>query len=205
MEYNSSREPLIIAEYGRNVQKLIKHILTIENKERRSKAAHILVNTMASLHQGAKDFSDYKQKLWDHLHAISNFQLDIDGPFPTPAKDDSFKPDTLDYKQSQDLKFRYYGRNLEQMVKDAAELEDNEAKVYMVAMIANTMKKLYLTWNKDTVTDDIIKDHLRILSKDKLHLPDDFVFEDTTELVKNKPKVFKTRNTGKKKKYKRKY
>ncbi len=205
MEYNTQRELMIISEYGRNVQKLIQEIVKIEDRERRTKAAHILVNTMASLHQGSKDYSDYKQKLWDHLHAISEYTLDVDGPFPTPEKDEAFKPDQVSYTQTQHLKYRYYGRNLEQMIRNAAELEESEAKTYMVAMIANTMKKLYLTWNKDTVNDDVIREHLSVLSEGKIQLSEDFVFEDTSEMMKNKQKVSKNRGGSKKKKIKRRH
>lgn len=205
MEYNSQREPMIISEYGRNVQKLIKEIIKIEDKERRTKAAHILVNTMASLHQGTKDYRDFKQKLWDHLHAIAEFKLDVDSPYPIPDIDESFKPDKVNYTQTQHLTYRYYGRNLEQMIKNTVDLEEGEAKMYMVALVANTMKKLYLTWNKDTVNDDIIKEHLNVLSEGKLELPENFVFEDTSDIVKQKQKVVKSRNSGKKKKQKRRY
>jgi len=204
MEYNSQRDPMIISEYGRNVQKLIKEIVKIEDRERRTKAANIMVNAMSALHQGAKDYSDFKQKLWDHLHTISDFKLDVDSPYPIPEKDESFAPERIGYTQSKDLHFRYYGRNLEQMIKNTAELEEGEAKTYMVALVANTMKKLYLTWNKDTVNDDVIKDHLLSLSGGKLTLPEDFTFEDTTEILKSKQKVVKTRNIGKKNKGKSK-
>lgn len=205
MEYNTQREPMIISEYGRNIQKLVKYIISIEDREKRTQAAHILVNTMATLHQGAKDYSDYKQKLWDHLHTIAEFKLDVDSPYAIPEKNESFKPDKLSYKQTNDLHYRYYGRNLEQMVRSASELEDGEAKNYLVALIANTMKKLYLTWNKDTVNDDVIKEHLKVLSDGKLQLPENFVFEDTSELIKNMQEVSKSKNSGKKKKYKRRH
>ena len=204
MEYNSQRDPMIISEYGRNVQKLIQQIVKIEDRERRTKAANIMVNAMSALHQGTKDYSDFKQKLWDHLHAISDFKLDVESPYPIPEKDEQFVPDRLDYTQTQDLHYRYYGRNLEQMVKNASELEEGEAKIYMVELIANTMKKLYLTWNKDTVSDEVIMQHLAELSYGKLSLPEDFIFEDTTEIVKSKQKVVKTRNIGKKNKSKNK-
>lgn len=205
MEYNSSREALIISEYGRNVQKMVQHIMSFEDRDKRSKAAHILLNTMASLNQNTKDFSDYKQKLWDHLHAISDYKLDIDGPFPMPEQKDGFNPDKLDYKKTQDLRFRYYGRNLEQMIRNTVELDDSEAKTYLVGLIANTMKKLYLTWNKDTVKDEVIKEHLSVLSDDKLHLKENFVFEDMSEILRNKYKAKRNNNQKNKKnnKYRR--
>lgn len=205
MEYNSSREALIISEYGRNVQKMLQHIMSFEDREKRSKAAHILLNTMASLHQNTKDYADYKQKLWDHLHAISEYKLDIDGPFPMPDKEEGFSPEGLSYKKTQDLRFRYYGRNLEQMIRNTVELDDSEAKTYLVGLIANTMKKLYLTWNKDTVKDEVIKEHLSVLSNDKLHLKENFVFEDMSDILRNKYKAKRNNQKNNQKNKKNKY
>lgn len=203
MEYNSSRENLVISEYGRNIQMMVQHILTIEDREKRTKAATVLVNTMSMLQPATKEFSDYKQKLWHHLYTISDFKLDVDCPYPLPERKTAIVPEKVPYVQGDNSKYRYYGKNLEDIIDKAVAMEDSPAKKCLVEMIANTMKKLYLIWNKDTVEEDVIKEHLSELSGGALSLPEDFVFEDVTEMMKSKnKKVGNNQNNGQKKKNK---
>ena len=80
-DYNSSREKLILPEYGRNIQKMVNHIKTIEDRDERNKAAKTVIGVMGNLNPHLRDVGDFKHKLWDHLAVISDFDLDIDSPY----------------------------------------------------------------------------------------------------------------------------
>ena len=102
MEYNTARGPMIIAEYGRNIQKMIEFITTIEDREKRTKAAHFIITVMAQMHPLVKESGDFKHKLWDHLYIISDFKLDVDAPFqPPPPQTLSEKPEPIAYQDTE--------------------------------------------------------------------------------------------------------
>lgn len=183
MEYNTTREPLIISEYGRIVQNMVAYVKGIEDKEKRTQAAQAVIQSMSIVHTGSKDFTEYRQKLWDHLHVIAGYELDVEAPYPAPVHADKIKPDQLNYMQDRAMKFRYYGRNLENMILGAMKLPEGEEKDLLVGQIANTMKKLYLTWNKETVSDEIINDHLVLLSAGDLRLKENVVLENTQDIL----------------------
>lgn len=185
MKYNTQRERLEMSEYGRYVQSMVDYIKTLPDKETRNKAAETVVNTMMTVQQGPKDMNDFKQKLWDHLILLGNFELDIDSPYPLPKKDEKIEPKVIDYKAPYEVRFRFYGRYVEKMVKKAIEMEDGDEKNELVRLIANTMKKLYIIWNKDSVKDEIILEQLDILSDGKLSLQEGITLQDTTDFVKN--------------------
>ncbi|PKP02946.1 MAG: DUF4290 domain-containing protein [Bacteroidetes bacterium HGW-Bacteroidetes-6] len=199
MEYNTQREPLLLSEYGRSVQKMIDFIKTFPDKTSRTKAANAIVQAMMTVQSGPRDMIDYKRKLWDHLHVISNFSLDVESPYPMPKPDEKITPEWLSYSIPHEVRFRFYGRYTEKMVKKAVEMEDGPKKTELVGLIANTMKKLYLTWNKDSVKDELIVEQLSVLSDGKLTLEPDFVFQDTTEIIRSNKVVTKTWSQNNKK------
>jgi hypothetical protein len=211
MEYNTQREPLLLSEYGRSVQKMVDFINTFPDKATRTKAANAIVHAMMTVQSGPRDMIDYKRKLWDHLHVIGNFSLDIDAPFPMPKPDEKISPEWLSYSIPHEVRFRFYGRYTEKIVKKAIEMEEGSRKKELVGAIANTMKKLYLTWNKDSVKDELILEQLKLLSDGKLSVEPDFVFQDTAEIVRSNKVETKTwsQNNNKKNrknnKFKKKY
>lgn len=190
MEYNSTREPLFIKEYGRNVQKLIEYAMSIEDREKRNRIARAIVNIMGQMNPQIRESSDYKQKLWDHLFLISEFKLDVDSPYPMPEpKPAQSRREKLSYK-SNHIQFRMYGANIQKMIDIAAEYEDGPEKEAFTRAIANQLKKSYLNWNRETVTDVVIFDHLSTLSKSRLKISDETRLRATTDLlppVKKKP------------------
>ena len=187
MDYNSTREKLIIPEYGRNVQQMAAYVVSIEDREKRTNMAKALISVMAQLHPENKDTQDYKQKLWDHLHIISDFKLDVDGPYPPPAPDIiERKPLPIPYPQN-NIRFRPYGKNIEKIIEKACEFEDGAEKDALVKNIANHLKKSYLNWNRDSVNDDLITGHLDELSHGKLKLSDDARLAHTNDLLKSSP------------------
>ncbi len=183
MDYNSTREKLIIPEYGRNVQKMVAYVISVEDREKRSNLAKALVNVMAQLHPEQRDTADFKRKLWDHLHIIADYRLDIDAPFPPPVPDDYVKkPERISYPQ-EEIKFRPYGKNIARMIEKACLFEDGPEKDALVRNIANHLKKSYLNWNRDSVNDELITEHLKILSHGKLKLSEDTRLIHTSELL----------------------
>ncbi|MEG1762457.1 MAG: DUF4290 domain-containing protein [Bacteroidales bacterium] len=168
MEYNTARETLLFSEYGRGIKKMVDIALTIEDREKRSQIARNIVKTMSILNPQLKDMDNFQQKLYDHLFIISDFKLDIDCPYPIPSPDSIKRsPDKVTYSM-QNIRFRYYGKTLEAMIKKACEFEDGEAKTALVNLLAVQMKKSYYLWNDDILTDDLVATHLAILSGGKL-------------------------------------
>ena len=170
LEYNSQREHLIIPEYGRYVQKLINQITAIEDREKRNKGARYVISVLGNLNPHLRDVPDFQHKLWDQLFIMSDFKLDIDSPYPIPTRDVvQLKPDRLAYPQNFP-KYRFYGNNIKYMIDVARKWEEGELKNALTIVIANHMKKSFLSWNKDTVTDEVIFNHLLELSNGELNL-----------------------------------
>ena len=170
LEYNSERTQLIIPEYGRHLQKLISQAIEIQDDIERNKSAKYIIQVMGSLNPHLRDVLDFQHKLWDQLFIMSDFKLVVDSPYPIPTREVlQMKPDILPYPQNYP-KYRYYGNNIKYMIDVANKWEAGELKSALVKVIANHMKKSYLSWNKDTVTDEVIFEHLYELSDGKLDL-----------------------------------
>jgi hypothetical protein len=170
MEYNTQRPNLLLSEYGRGMQKMVDKVVEVEDRDLRSKLSVSLMNVMINLNPGIKDLDNYQQKLWDHLHIMSDFKLDIDGPFPKPIPELIHqKPEPIPYNNVR-IKFRFYGRNLQYMVDRATRVENEEVKQSFINMIASFMTNSSRNWNNENLTPEVITDHLKILSKDRLHL-----------------------------------
>ncbi|MBD1421717.1 DUF4290 domain-containing protein [Sphingobacterium chuzhouense] len=174
-DYNSTRSKLILAEYGRNVQNMVDYICTLPTKEERNRYAQVVIDMMGVLNPHLRDVSDFKHKLWDHLHIISDFKIDVDSPYPVPARDAIHKkPELLDYPQHT-IRYKHYGHTVERMIEKALAMPAPENRERMALSIANFMKMAYMTWNKDTVQDEHIIQNLTELSNGQLALPADTV------------------------------
>lgn len=186
MEYNTSLPHLIIPEYGRNVQKMVGHLLTIEDREQRNIQAQNLIDIIGNLNPQIRDVPDFKHKLWDHLFIMSNFTLDVDSPYPKPSEE-SFreKPERVPYPRN-NRRYRHYGNVIRKMIDYAVEQPPGEEKEKLKIAIANHMKKTYLIWNKDTVDDDVILKEMNDLAKGQLKL-DDMSLKHKQELVQSMP------------------
>ena len=172
LEYNTEREELIIPEYGRHIQKMINYASSRESKEERNKLANSIISVMGNLQPHLRDVSDFQHKLWDQLFIMSDFKLDADSPFEKPSKEVlNTKPEPLSYPQNFP-KYRFYGNNIKIMIDEAVKWDDGEMKEALVLTIANHMKKCFLNWNKDSVKDQVIFDHLYELSDSKIDIRD---------------------------------
>jgi len=172
LEYNTVREDLIIPEYGRHIQKMINYASTRETKEERNKLANAIISVMGNLQPHLRDVADFQHKLWDQLFIMSDFKLDADSPFEKPSKEIlNAKPEPLSYPQNFP-KYRFYGNNIKIMIDEAVKWDSGEMKDALILTIANHMKKCFLNWNKDSVKDQVIFDHLYELSDTKIDIRD---------------------------------
>lgn len=189
MKYNTEREKLNIPEYGRNVQGLVDYALTIEDREKRTAFAGIIINAMAQVNPSVKELSDYKHKLWDHLFIMSDYRLDVDSPYPKPVKEElDTKPERLAYKSSM-IRFRPYGKLIENVIDKVITMPEGEEKNVLIGMIAQYLKKAYLQWNVNSCDDEMILKHFEQLSHGQLKLQEDFKLLSTKRLLNNHSQV----------------
>ena len=206
LEYNTVREDLIIPEYGRHIQKMINYASTRETKEERNKLANAIISVMGNLQPHLRDVADFQHKLWDQLFIMSDFKLDADSPFEKPSKEIlNAKPAPLSYPQNFP-KYRFYGNNIKIMIDEAVKWDSGEMKDALVLTIANHMKKCFLNWNKDSVKDQVIFDHLYELSDTKIDIRDSKEeLLDSALLLRSKKKYtnkkFSKKNNKNRKRY----
>lgn len=170
LEYNNQKGTLILPEYGRNIQQMVEYCTTIEDREERTKCANTIIQTMGNLFPHLRDDPEFKHKLWDHLAIMSNFTLDIDYPYPVIQKENLHTtPQPVPYRH-EPIKFRHYGKIIEQMINRATEYPEGEERDNLVLLIANHMKKLIFGINKEDVEDEKIFNDLYQYSKGKIKL-----------------------------------
>jgi len=169
-DYNSTRNKLILSEYGRNVQNMVKYIVALPTKEERNRYAQVVIDLMGFLNPHLRDVADFKHKLWDHLYIISDYKIDVDSPYPKPAPESiHIKPQPLRYPH-QRIRYKHYGKTIELMIEKAKSIDEPERKKHMVQAIANFMKMAYVQWNKDSVADESIIADLYTMSGGELKL-----------------------------------
>ena len=205
IEYNTEREHLIIPEYGRHLQKMVNYAKELPTKEERNKVAKSIINVMGNMQPHLRDVPDFQHKLWDQLFIIANFELDVDSPYPTTSQEElNEKPEPLKYPQNFP-KYRFYGNNIKTMIDVANTWEEGELKEALLFTIANHMKKCFLNWNKDTVEDYVIFNHLFELSDGKIDLKgSEEELADSTSLLRNKKKYSTSSNSNPKKSHHKK-
>jgi hypothetical protein len=156
MTYNSELEPLLMPEYGRNVQKMVSYLLKIDNRELRNQQAQNVISVMGNLNPHLRDTPDFQHKLWDHLFIMSAYQLDVDSPYPIPKPEElSQKPEPLQYPKGK-IRYRHYGRNILQMIDYAKTIEDEEEQQTYITAVCNVMKNSYILWNNKMIEDEVI-------------------------------------------------
>ncbi len=186
-DYNTSRGKLVLPEYGRNIQKMVEYIINVEDRDERNRLAKALIAIMGNMNPHLRDINDFKHKLWDHLAIISDFELDIDYPYEIP-RPESFteKPRNVSYG-THEIKYKHYGKSIEFLIEAASNIPESEEKEKLVMVIANHMKKSYLTWNRDVVSDEVILKNMEEISGGRIKLPPDTQLAETKDLLgKNK-------------------
>ncbi len=171
MEYNTAQEKLVLPEYGRNIQRLVEFCKTIEDHDERNRFAEYVVYLMGGI--ANKNHSDQKHKLWYHFAMIANFDIDIDYPIDKPEPQElNIKPEKMSYPQN-NISHRYYGKNIEGLIKKIVELPEGEEKTILIKLTANHMKRLYVNWNRPQVNDEVIFSDMRKMSDNNITIPED--------------------------------
>ncbi|MBL7701720.1 MAG: DUF4290 domain-containing protein [Ferruginibacter sp.] len=168
MEYNTTRNFLVMREYGRHIQKMVEYLLSIENREERQRNAYAVIELMGFLNPHLKNVEDFRHKLWDHLFLISDFKLDVESPYPIPTRETlKAKPERLHYPKKYP-KFNHLGKNIEVVIDKALKEENPEKKQGFANAIAYYMKLTYSNWHKELVHDDNIQTELSAMTKGEL-------------------------------------
>jgi hypothetical protein len=206
MEYNTTREKLILPEYGRNVQNMISHAMEIKDRSERNRATQAIIEVMGQLNPHLRDVDDFRHKLWTHLFLMSDFKLDVDSPYEIPKEEVlNEKPELMKYPTGK-IKYGHYGKYTQQILSDSSEIQNPEDKELLKKSMGNFMKKQYLTHNNGAVENHVIAENLNELSNGELTLenPDDLI--KTNVLLRTmgiNKKHTKTNYKSKKKKYKK--
>ena len=179
MEYTTLEEKLIMPEYGRNVQRMVKYCSTVADREERTRCAKGIINVMGNMFPHLRDVPDFKHKLWDHLAIMSSFRLDIDYPYEILKKENLYtRPEPLKYRKTH-IKYAFYGNFLQETIAKATEIQDENERKQIVQLLVSQMKRCYMLWNRESVDNEKIFADLRELSDGKLsydpalfHLPE---------------------------------
>ncbi len=195
LQYNTQLKKLLLPEYGRNVQQMVDHCLTIKDRAERTRCANTIINIMGNLFPHLRDVDDFKHKLWDHLAIMSDFKLDIDYPYEIIRKENLYtRPEKVPYRLKP-IRYRHYGKSLEEMIKKAADMPDGEEKSYLISLLANHMKKSFLTWNKEVVDDEKIFKDLKEYSRGRISLDQENIkLKEAKDILQQR----KSKNNGKK-------
>lgn len=186
-DYNTGRKKLRLPEYGRSVQKMVASLMTIEDREKRNEQARAVVKVMELLNPQVRIQEDYEHKLWDHLFIISDYQLDVDSPFPAPTPDQmDTKPEPIPL-QNKPVKATHYGRNIESIIDLIAGMEDGETKTYVIRNLATYMRTQYLIWNKDSVADETIFADIEKLSDGRVKVPEGLSLTKLGDVTYSRP------------------
>ncbi|MEL6922522.1 MAG: DUF4290 domain-containing protein [Bacteroidota bacterium] len=199
MEYNSQKDILIIPEYGRNVQMMIQHAKTIEDPEYRQAFIEKVIRLMHQMNPQNKNIDDYREKLWNHMFRIANFEIDVVPPNGVkPSREDTMKrPERIGYLRP-DSRYRHYGNNVHKLIQKALEMPEGPKRDGFVQVIGNYMKLAYRTWNKEHyVSDEVIKQDLDSLTKGKLQLDENKALDTLTNANRKRKQRPNTNNSYK--------
>jgi hypothetical protein len=202
MQYNTEKEHLTMPEYGRHVQTMINHAVSLADKKKQQECVDSIIVYMGQMNPHLRDVKEFTHKLWDHLHIMSDFKLNVESPYPKPEIDKlEKKPELMKYPGNK-IKFSYYGSTIPNMIEKALTLKGDEQEI-MTGMIANQMKKSYILFNESSVDNNTIRLHLKQLSKGKLVLNTDFEFIRSASVRRGGSNT--KGNNGKKKPFKKNY
>jgi len=193
MEYNTTRNHLIMREYGRHIQKMVEYLLSIEDTEKRQKNAMALIELMGFLNPHLKNVEDFRHKLWDHLFLISDFKLDVESPYPIPTKEKlKARPERLRYPKKYP-RYNHLGKNIEVVIDKALEEENPEKRQGFANAIAYYMKLTYSNWHKELVHDDNIQSELSTITEGQLEFNNRPFVKHRTD---NRQEDFRSNNGG---------
>lgn len=199
LEYNTQRNKIIMAQYGRNIHKLVEYALLLDEKSDRLLAAEQIVKTMEILNPKVRFIDEYKKVLWNHLAIMSDYKMDIDYPYEIIQEDEiKSKPEKVETLKTR-IKERQYGRIIDGMVQIALDMEDKDMQKEFVEVVLLQMKRIYIEWNKDVVNDQVIFNDFLKLCGNQLEIPEGYKLPQSYEIRSkqrnitnvNAPKKFK--------------
>ncbi len=183
MEYNTTRNYLVMREYGRHIQRMVEYLMSIEDPKKRQDQTHTVIELMGVLNPHLKNVEDFRHKLWDHLFYISDFKLNVESPYPIPTRETyKAKPDPLPYPKRKP-RYSHLGKNLELIIEKALKETNPEKKAGFANAIAYYMKLSYSNWHKELVHDDAIRSELDSITGGELEF-------SNTPFIKHKPQGF---------------
>lgn len=154
LQYNTEKTGLQMSEYGRIIQEMVNHCLTIEDRQERLVCAQNIVSVMASLVQEKVGNPEVQSKLWNHLALISGFKLDIDYPVEIiPQAEFASHPSPMSLPQGWIL-HKHYGRIIEDALKHLNAMPEGEERDALVRQTADRMKQNLFTWNPDVMSEE---------------------------------------------------
>jgi len=208
-EYSNS-DTLLLKEYGRNIQKLVEYIQTIEDKNERTRKAYLIVEMMKQIHPNYKEVQDIPSKFWDDLFIISHFQLDVNSPFPMPEKDAIGKPpQKVEYSRN-NIKFRHYGKNIQMLIEKVGSMPESEQKKEIEVQLFKLFKSFCTSWQKENIEDNVLIEHIKTLSGGKINISAELAAQQKTNgggaemKVKDKQHHTNPNNKNKKNQFKKK-
>ena len=197
--YNSNRPHLVIPEYGRNIQHMVEYAITLSDREERNKCVRAIISVMGQLFPHLRDIEDFNHKLWDHLHIMSGFRLDVDSPYPNPDREHlASKPERLRYPQNS-IRFGHYGHYVQLMIDKCSAMDEGQERSDFMLSIANLMKYNATNWNRNVVHDDVIRKDLHSMSAGKLRLDEMTQLQIVKPLTAGGFKEYETERFGKNK------
>ena len=181
LDYNTQRDPLLMPEYGREIQKMIDYAVTIEDKEQRQLCAETIVRMMASRLTQQLNNEDMEQTLWDHLYIMSHKQLDIEWPYDVSnAEKINHKPQPLK-RVSGNVRLRHYGRLVEELFEKLKSMPASEERDALVSLTANQMKLDLAMWGHGSMDDERVASDIAAFTDGVIQLDlNTFVFDKLT-------------------------
>lgn len=175
--YNTQRDHLLLPEYGRMVQEMIKYALQLPEKEARQRCAEAIIDIMANQQRDQADQGDFQQKLWNHLAHIANYQLDIDYPVEIVREDNISSQHNVVHYPMKDIKYRHYGYLIEQCMKELEEMPEGELRDEYLCRVANQMNQNLYVWNTNSKDDEQVASDIARYTKGQVQLNlEDFKF-----------------------------
>lgn len=170
IRYNTSEKKLILPEYGRHIQQLVDHCLTIEDRDERTRCAYAIASLMKNMTPTVKESEEKNKKIWDHICIMSGFNLDIDFPVEVITEEElNKKPKTVPYARSKD-RFRNYGNNIQKMIIKAAEMDNCVEKDNLIFLVANQMKKILVSQNPENAGDEKVFKDIYVITEGKIKI-----------------------------------
>lgn len=198
LDYNTQRDTLLLREYGRNMQNMVRHLKTIEDIEERTRAAETLINLMKQLNPSVRENSDNVHRIWDHLYIMADGEIEFSNEFlPQTEEERTRKPEHIGYTETP-VKYRHYGRNIELIIEKTAQIEDEQELIEAVADIGKLMKSFYITWNRDSVEDEVILKDIKRLSGGKIDIDIEIIKEDNLFELGSTPRKRDAKQSNKK-------